>query len=207
MNRDPGLICFKHCKSDVFVFSLPEKCPECELVLSSDIEITPVRIPFPFSRASQHPCSLVLRPTNGDFLRSYSNNADLHIGVTNSKGQIFSYDEDGLKREPSEDWNECLSIQCFETFTLIEDIWDGVLEMLLKSDDWTSKRYHEDTHNCYTFILHFLGKLPHCNLQSFTSDRKTFCEKVLIPQTVTAGKYISLFRRVSDKGCYVKKLS
>lgn len=31
--------------------------------------LLPFRLPFPFVRASQHPCSIVLRPTIGDFLK------------------------------------------------------------------------------------------------------------------------------------------
>lgn len=31
--------------------------------------LLPFRLPFPFVRASQHPCSIVLRPTSGDFLK------------------------------------------------------------------------------------------------------------------------------------------
>jgi Domain of unknown function (DUF4796) len=88
MDRDPGLLCFKHCQSDIFALLIPNRCPECDTDLSKCSSITPfrynynlcttfhdelidffVRIPFPFRRASQYPCSVVLKPTKGDFLR------------------------------------------------------------------------------------------------------------------------------------------
>ncbi|CAB3368777.1 Hypothetical predicted protein [Cloeon dipterum] len=175
MNRDPGLICFKHCKSDIFVFSVPKSCPECNADLTTNTDITPFSIPFPFTRASQYPCSLVLRPTNGDFLRSYSNNADLHIGVTNSRGNIFSYDEHGLKEEPAKDWDECLSIQCNTTSSdVFETSWDSALNTCLQSENWVPERYNEDNYNCYTFVLSFLTSVPMCPLNQFTCDRETF---------------------------------
>ena len=43
-------------------------------------------------RASDHPCSVVIKPTKGDFLVDYQNRNNLHIGVTNSKGLVIEYD-------------------------------------------------------------------------------------------------------------------
>lgn len=31
--------------------------------------LLPFRLPYPFIRASQYPCAIVLRPTTGDFLK------------------------------------------------------------------------------------------------------------------------------------------
>jgi len=83
-------------------------------------------------------------------LRSYSNNADLHIGVTDSKGRIFSYDEGGLKEDGSSAWDECLCVEC----AFIEDAWDTELEKCLQSKDWTSSRY-----GLFIFLANFEGDL------------------------------------------------
>jgi hypothetical protein len=44
-----------------------------------------------------------------------------------------------------------------------------------------------------------------CHLHRLAGDRKSFCEEILIPLTVPAGKYISLYRRVTENGFYVKE--
>jgi hypothetical protein len=72
MNNDPGILCFKHCKGKIFSFSLPEKCPICNQKLLNDKNhsgILPFRIPYPFVRGTQQKCSVILKPTVGDFLK------------------------------------------------------------------------------------------------------------------------------------------
>ena len=49
-------------------------------------------------RAQDHPCSIVIKPTKGDFLHDYQNRNNLHIGLTNSKGFVVEYDSQGLHR-------------------------------------------------------------------------------------------------------------
>ena len=51
-----------------------------------------------FSRAQDHPCCIVIKPTKGDFLHDYQNRNNLHIGLTNSKGFVVEYDSQGLHR-------------------------------------------------------------------------------------------------------------
>lgn len=64
---DPGIICYQHCGAKIFTLKLPEECHMCKEQLTS--QIIPFRLPFPFVKASQYPSSVVLRPTNGDFLK------------------------------------------------------------------------------------------------------------------------------------------
>ncbi|XP_061399982.1 uncharacterized protein LOC133335698, partial [Musca vetustissima] len=70
-------------------------------------------------------------------------------------------------------------------------------------DKWTVSHYHEDKHNCYTFVLTFLQALMYEKLSEATSSKTTFCEKYIVPRTTTAGKYISLYRKFRDTGIYV----
>lgn len=70
MGTDPGIICFQHCYAKVFCVSLPNKCCYCRNELSeTQFKLMPFRLPFPFVQASQHRCSVVIRPTTGDFLK------------------------------------------------------------------------------------------------------------------------------------------
>lgn len=70
MNTDPGILCFQHCDKKVFCFELPHECPICQTDLSeAQFKLLPIRIPYPFVRAVQHPCSILIKPTAGDFLK------------------------------------------------------------------------------------------------------------------------------------------
>jgi Domain of unknown function (DUF4796) len=75
------------------------------------------------------------------YKRTYKNNADLHIGLTDSRGNIFSFDEKGLKKEAKEDWDECLLIECGLHAGFVENAWDAILQECLLSEDWTLPKY------------------------------------------------------------------
>ncbi|CAG0907191.1 unnamed protein product [Cyprideis torosa] len=69
-----GILCLAHgCDSKrtkIFSFSFPAICPVCnEDLTQSELPLPPFRIPFPFVRAQQRALSLVIRPTQGDFLQ------------------------------------------------------------------------------------------------------------------------------------------
>lgn len=66
-------------------------------------------------------------------------------------------------------------------------------------------RYNEETFNCYTFVLTFLRNLRYGNLSKAAACRTTFCENFIVPRTTAAGKYISLYRKLSDMGCYIQR--
>lgn len=67
---DPGIVCFQHCGSKIFCLNLPEYCPACKKGLqTSQFELLPFRLPYPFIKPHQHPCAIILKPTTGDFLK------------------------------------------------------------------------------------------------------------------------------------------
>lgn len=71
MSDDPGIVCFQHgCCPDskIFCYQLPERCPGCAVPLAQ-AGVMPFRLPFPFVRPHQHPCAVILKPTNGDFMK------------------------------------------------------------------------------------------------------------------------------------------
>ena len=69
---DPGILCFRHCnlKSKVFCLELPDYCPQCDSPMSCvELKIPPFCVPFPFTCAKRTQCSVIIRPTDGDFLQ------------------------------------------------------------------------------------------------------------------------------------------
>lgn len=54
----------------IFCLELPEHCPTCGTpVMTGDLQHPPVQVPYPFINSSRAPCSVVIRPTDGDFLQ------------------------------------------------------------------------------------------------------------------------------------------
>nr|XP_036226222.1 uncharacterized protein LOC106622541 [Bactrocera oleae]XP_036226223.1 uncharacterized protein LOC106622541 [Bactrocera oleae]XP_036226224.1 uncharacterized protein LOC106622541 [Bactrocera oleae] len=169
--------------------------------------LLPFRLPYPFIRASQYPCAIVLRPTTGDFLNDYNNSTDLHIAVTTSTGCVVEFDRYGLRRHRPDntrmsDWWQCLLVG--DVPEPWYDYWDDILQQICNQPNrWTVSHYQEDSHNCYTFVLAFLQALAYDKLSAAARSKTSFCEKYIVPRTTTAGKYISLYRKLRDTGIYV----
>ncbi|CAO1425564.1 unnamed protein product [Diamesa tonsa] len=206
---DPGILCIQHCNSKIFSLVLPEKCPLCQHKLlndNSNFGMMPFRLPYPFVKATQAQASVILRPTNGDFLNDYNNQTDLHIAVTTSSGTIVEFDRHGLRRHAPKDFNKSLWEQSLLVESVPEpwyDHWDDVLSKTCKQSSWTDTAYKKDTHNCYTFVLNFLQALDYGDLSKMACNRNLFCEKFIVNRTIVAGKYISLFRKIRDNGFYI----
>ncbi|XP_050308903.1 MKRN2 opposite strand protein [Anthonomus grandis grandis] len=204
IKMDPGIVCFQHCGPKIFCFSLPDSCPVCEQDLrQADFSLLPFRVPYPFIRASQHPCSVVIKPTTGDFLNDYYNSMDLHIGVTTSTGTIVEFDKHGLRKHRSNHWNQCLLLD--QVPHPWREHWDTTLWQVCKQKCWSSKNYSEDNHNCYSFVLTFLVTLGYGQLSEAARNRTVFCEKFIVPRTTAAGKYISLYRKLKEFRFYVHR--
>ncbi|XP_036328942.1 uncharacterized protein LOC118741174 [Rhagoletis pomonella] len=169
--------------------------------------LLPFRLPYPFIRASQYPCAIVLRPTTGDFLNDYNNSTDLHIAVTTSTGCVVEFDRHGLRRHRADNTRMTEWWQCLLVGDVPEpwyDYWDEILQQICNQPDrWTVAHYQEDSHNCYTFVLAFLQALAYDKLSAAARSKTSFCEKYIVPRTTTAGKYISLYRKLRDTGIYV----
>ncbi|XP_055838436.1 MKRN2 opposite strand protein [Episyrphus balteatus] len=203
VTSDPGILCFHHCTVKVFCFNLPNVCPNCNCEMDRTMpKFMPFRLPYPFIRASQYPCGIVLRPTTGDFLNDYNNSMDLHIGVTTSHGSIVEFDRNGLQRRSDNNaWWQCLLVG--DVPDPWHDLWDDVLMQICKQPHWTIDHYNEETYNCYTFVLKFLEALGYAGLSEAAQSKTVFCEKYIVPRTTTAGKYISLYRKLMESGLYM----
>ncbi|VEN43862.1 unnamed protein product [Callosobruchus maculatus] len=201
---DPGILCFQHCGPKIFCFSLPQTCPICGgNVDVGDFSVLPFRVPYPFVKASQYSCAIVIKPTTGDFLNDYFNSTDLHIGVTTSEGTIVEFDRHGLRKHRSDQWGQCLLLEQVASFW--SEHWDSTLERVCHQSSWSAKDYDEDRHNCYSFVLRFLVALDYGSLSVSARSRTEFCEKYVVPRTTSAGKYISLYRKLKIYQFYVYK--
>lgn len=78
-------------------------------------------------------------------------------------------------------------------------------QICAQTERWSIARYEESSHNCYTFVLAFLQALGHAQLSDAARTKTSFCEKYIVPRTTTAGKYISLYRKLRLAGIYVHR--
>ncbi|KAK4306477.1 hypothetical protein Pmani_021703 [Petrolisthes manimaculis] len=214
MNLDPGIVCYQHCEGRLFAFCLPPSCTICGKDLTKEpLSIPPFRVPYPFVRASQTPCCLVIKPSRGDFLHDYRSSNDLHIGVTNSDGCVYEYDSDGLHSDLTASWNQCLSVPLITDSSnhldpVWKEYWDFTLHSLAQDPSWVMERYCQHSFNCYSFILKFLQTLAPPGLDVKTLSKTSLCAELLLPHTSNAAKYISLYRRLlSTKVLSVPKSS
>lgn len=140
------------------------------------------------------------------YFSDYYNSSDLHIGVTTSSGVIVEFDRLGLRRHWSTQWDQCLLVDSApEAWS---QHWDQtLLEICKKHSQWNASLYNETTYNCYTFVLAFLKALNFGSISEAACDDTGFCEKYIVPRTTTAGKYISLYRKLRDHKYYIHKSS
>ncbi|XP_063847934.1 MKRN2 opposite strand protein-like [Scylla paramamosain] len=208
MNLDPGIVCFQHCEGRFFCFTLPSRCPMCGADLTTQpLASPPFRVPYPFVRASQAPCCLVIKPTRGDFLHDYRSSQDLHIGVTDSEGQVYEYDCEGLHNDYTASWTQALAVPIIRDPTapdrldaVWKEYWNFSLHTLAEDSAWTSERYSEDSHNCYSFVLAFLQALAPPGLEVKGLTKTSLCARLLLPHTAPAARYISLYRKIKKDG-------
>ncbi|RWS27905.1 MKRN2 opposite strand protein-like protein, partial [Leptotrombidium deliense] len=178
---DPGILCFQHCdkNSKVFCLELPDYCPQCDSAMTTvELMIPPFQIPFPFTCAKNVPNSVIIRPTDGDFLHHYQNAADLHIGLTDSRGDVYEFDKYGLHiRAKNWTWNQCLCIPIVsESSSMWKEYWDYTLAIVSQLNNWTSDKYSEDSNNCYSFVLTFLRMLQVKELKPSLTSKTQFCK-------------------------------
>ena len=198
MANDP-IMCFQHCETgaNILCLTLPASCPLCK----GDVYTTPMKVPLfrlpsPFVHSREARYCVVLKPTHGTFLEDYLNAANLHVGVTDSLGAVFDFNEKGVNRS-IEGWDQCVCVTVLRSYSeKCTAIWDPKLHQHSASDAWLSRKYSQTDNNCYDFVLSFLRLLRlHDNIPSMGS-RPKFCEKFIVPKTTEAARYISLYRKL-----------
>ncbi|XP_052782787.1 MKRN2 opposite strand protein-like [Mya arenaria] len=204
--------CFQHCKRDknILCQTIPLVCPICRQdTLKTEMRIPPYLIDSPFIDASFTQCCVVIKPTIGSFLKDFTNQSDLHIGVTNSRGVVYEYDERGVT-VGCQTWSDCLRVTVLDINSENSDFvkkWDQDLDLAAQESLWTAGKYTETSHNCYDFVMSFLNRLGLQATQRCLQDRRRFCEEMIVPVTARAGKFISLYRDIKRKGCVVQDVT
>ncbi|XP_020903334.1 MKRN2 opposite strand protein-like [Exaiptasia diaphana] len=210
-SKQDKVMCMQHCsrQENIFYIDFPLHCPICGLKLQNcQLIVPPFCVPSPLVSASfmTLSCCILVKQTHGDFLRDYRNGENLHIGITDSKGFVYNYDEQGVCIE-KDNWNQCAVL---ELESADSQMWDSVLERSTKSNTWSSERYHETSLNCYDYVLSMLKEI---NKGGFFQDSKQlyskeeFSKHLIVPLTRKVAKYIELYRNIKSKGTCVLPFS
>jgi len=87
--RGLSILCFEHCGKRIFSLkNIPDACPVCNLLITQcDLKIPPFAVPSPFKKAVDFPCSIVIKPTKGNFLLDYSRR---YIYINTMKTILYS---------------------------------------------------------------------------------------------------------------------
>ncbi|NXI35708.1 MKROS protein, partial [Galbula dea] len=196
----------RHCGLDIFCRQAPSRCPACGRSLrGAGLAAAPLRLPSPFRHGHRQPRAFLLRPTAGNFLGGYDGKSDLHVGITNSNGLVYNYNEEGVHRDET-GWEQCISIPLVQPdmFGLLQQ-WDQLLEEFSVGEAWLPHRYEEHDHNCYTYALAFINNLLTAQGKEQMS-KSEFTEKFVIPQTKQASKYITLHQELAANDFYIVPL-
>ncbi|KAM3718257.1 MKRN2 opposite strand protein [Dirofilaria immitis] len=125
-------------------------CPKCGMLITTNTSRC-LFLPSPFISTTDQNCCILLKPAINTF-NKYKLGDDLHIGLSNSKGFVFSYTANGIVVESF--WNDCLCIYRFND----SKICDKRMKMFIKKyyNRFTRQHYHKRNWNCYDFVVEFL---------------------------------------------------
>jgi len=170
------------------------------LVISLPSFVNTVTITSPFKLGFGHPYCLVIRPSKGSFLKDYQMYDDLHIGVTDSKGQVYDFDKGRVHLRPLGFWAECLVIDGGSLTFSTPQQWDDQLAL---SIHLAGSEYHGGNFNCFDFALGFLGQLgiisenllvPKMSQENF---RTAFTKDWILRPLEKSMKFAMLYRKLT----------
>ena len=135
---------------------------------------------------------------------NYKNSMDLHIGVTDSQGNVYEFERTGIRmtshEASNEEWSQCLVIPITSERSIVPGSWtqhwDYTLSITASMDIWSHDAYQEKDLNCYSFVLTFLKMLHVKELKPSLCSKTQFCADFIVARTKLAAKYISLYRQV-----------
>ncbi|XP_072790970.1 MKRN2 opposite strand protein isoform X2 [Taeniopygia guttata] len=139
-----ALLRVRHCRALLYCRRAPPRCPACGGDLrAAGLAAAPVRLRCPFRHGHGQPRAFLIRPSRGTFLHDYRGHCDLHVGITNSRGLVYNYDQEGVHRAAS-GWEQCISIPLVQPdmWELLQH-WDNLLEEFSLEEAWLPHRVKE----------------------------------------------------------------
>ncbi|XP_029906887.1 MKRN2 opposite strand, tandem duplicate 1 [Myripristis murdjan] len=200
-----GVLRFRHCGSVIYSASRG-RCPLCGGALSFGLQDAPLALPVPFTDGHSATCCLLVAAQQGAAAFSELSDSELHVGVSNSKGVVFSYTESGVQRQQC-GWEQSIAVPLVapgNQSVSFRRRWDVLLEEFTCQDTWTPHRFEEQREFgscCYGFALGFINQLLRSQGRQPIS-RERFTAQFLLPRIRTASRYLSICQHISRDGYY-----
>ncbi|CAG8860246.1 MKRN2 opposite strand protein-like C-terminal domain-containing protein [Caenorhabditis elegans] len=175
------------------------KCPDCQAKIEKNEKWTISRLPCPLAQSHEDlACGIVIKPSNGHF-KSYKLGDDLHIGISNSQGLIYSFWTKGIEIDTSK-WENSLKILDFRAFffenlNLLDNSMDFFVEIQRKMKKFDKSKYMENDWNCFDFVMEYMKFTNYRNYRS----KIDFLEEFVTKKLENVVKYCMLFEKLSNK--------
>nr|XP_057911133.1 MKRN2 opposite strand, tandem duplicate 1 [Doryrhamphus excisus] len=199
------LLRFTHCGNTVFTSADAAglRCPVCGQVVRFALSEAPVRIQCPIRDGHRTSCCFLVTSQSGA-VGLGEENSELHVGISNSEGLVFSYTESGIQCQ-QQGWEQSIIIPLVAPGNHIVDFkkrWDAQLEAFAAVDTWTPDRFPEEREFgscCYGFALGFINQVMMSQRKRPISREHFTCDYVL-PGIERANRYLSVFQHVCRHG-------
>ncbi|XP_077459469.1 MKRN2 opposite strand, tandem duplicate 1 [Stigmatopora argus] len=201
------LLRFSHCGRTVWTATpatpaTPLRCPECGRAPRFPLAEAPVRVRAPVVDGHRTSCCFLVTSREGaDGLRE-DNDCELHAGISNSRGVVFSYTESGVRHE-RRGWHQSVAVTLVAPGWWVPD-WDERLERFAAEDGWTASRFEEPREFgscCLGFALGFVN----CLLASRGErpvDQRRFTRDLVLPRVRAVSVYLTALHHVRRHGSW-----
>ncbi|XP_044205635.1 MKRN2 opposite strand, tandem duplicate 1 [Thunnus albacares] len=199
------LLRFSHCGRTVYTLD-GLRCPVCGQAVHFGLTEAPVRIRAPVRNGHRASCCFLMTSQQGPAGFREENQSELHVGVSNSAGVVFSYTEGGVTCQ-QQGWEQSIIVPLVAPSNRIlsfTTLWDKHLEMFAHLDTWTPDRFQEEREFgscCYGFALGFINYLMRSQGHQPIS-RDCFTAQFVLPRMETTSRYLSMYQHVCRHGYY-----
>ncbi|XP_034142637.1 MKRN2 opposite strand protein isoform X3 [Esox lucius] len=147
---DFTILKFNHCGKTIYTFdknrlqaeNTERKCPICQEHMRFSLLEAPIIVPSPFSNGHKVPCAFLIGSSLGPAFLSELQDSEMHVGVTNSQGVVYSYTSSGVQKE-KQGWEQCLCVPLVAPGTGSDSfgtLWDNKLEQFSLLPIWSPNR-------------------------------------------------------------------
>ncbi|KAJ7994389.1 hypothetical protein DPEC_G00248780 [Dallia pectoralis] len=202
---------FDHCGKRIYTFDRNRleadncRCPICQELMRFSLIEAPIIVPSPFINGHKVPYAFLIGSSQGPAFISELLNSEIHVGVTNSQGVVYSYTSSGVLNQ-DHGWEQCLCVPLVAPGgTGCETLWDNKLEQFSLLPNWSPDRFEEEREFgscCYGFALSFLNQLRRSESRDLIS-RNEFTLQHVLPCVKRATKYITIYQEIYQHGFYI----
>ncbi|TRY85116.1 hypothetical protein DNTS_023053 [Danionella cerebrum] len=200
------LVKYKHCGQKIYVFSDRVRvCPICRHTVSFGLLDAPVVVPAPFTNGHRVACAFTIGSALGPAHLGEWSDSELHVGISNSAGLVFSYTLAGVRQDAT-GWERSVCIQLVPPCRpALEESWDAEIQRFSLRPEWSSERFEEQREFgscCYGFALSFINHIRSLDNKAGLS-RDEFTRRLVSPHMSSVSRYIQVHRAVSQQGFFI----